>query len=80
MAAGIAARVLDIRKETVKESLSDFQNIEHRLEWVANVHEIAFINDSKATNVNSTWFALESMDRPVIWIVAASTRAMITRC
>lgn len=69
MAAGIAARVLEIRKETVRESLSDFQNVEHRLEHVAMVHGIEFINDSKATNVNSTWYALESMDKPVIWVV-----------
>jgi UDP-N-acetylmuramoylalanine--D-glutamate ligase len=68
MAAGIAARVFDIRKETVRESLADFENIEHRLETVAKVHGIEFINDSKATNVNSTWYALESMSNPVIWI------------
>jgi len=69
MAAGIAARVLEIRKDVVRESLSDFQNVEHRLEHVAMVHGIEFINDSKATNVNSAWYALESMDKPVIWIV-----------
>lgn len=69
MAAGIAARVLEIRKELVRESLGDFQNIEHRLEFVARVHGITFINDSKATNINSTWYALESFDQPVIWIV-----------
>jgi UDP-N-acetylmuramoylalanine--D-glutamate ligase len=68
MAAGIAARVLDIRKDTVKECLSDFQNIEHRLEFVANIHGIEFINDSKATNINSTWYALESYDKQIIWI------------
>ncbi len=68
MASGIAARVLDIRKETVRESFSDFENIEHRLELVNTVHGIDFINDSKATNVNSTWYALESMQKPVIWI------------
>jgi UDP-N-acetylmuramoylalanine--D-glutamate ligase len=68
MAAGIAARVLEIRKEIIRESLSDFQNIEHRLEFVARVHGIDFINDSKATNVNSTWYALESMEKPVVWI------------
>lgn len=68
MAAGIAARVLEIRKEVVRESLSDFQNVEHRLEHVALVHGIEFINDSKATNVNSAWYALESMDKPVIWV------------
>jgi len=69
MAAGIAARLLDIRKDVVRESLSDFRSIEHRLEYVMTVHGIDFINDSKATNVNSTWYALESMDKPVVWIV-----------
>ncbi|MBK9176182.1 MAG: UDP-N-acetylmuramoyl-L-alanine--D-glutamate ligase [Flavobacteriales bacterium] len=69
MAAGIAARVLDIRNDMVRESLSDFQNVEHRLERVANVHGVEFINDSKATNVNSAWYALESMRKRVIWIV-----------
>ena len=69
MASGIAARVLDIRKEIIRESLSDFQNVEHRLEFVTKVHGIEFINDSKATNVNSTWYALESMQKPTIWIV-----------
>ena len=69
MAAGVAARVLDIRKEIIRDSLSDFQNIEHRLEHVAKIHGIDFINDSKATNVNSTWYALESMQKPTIWIV-----------
>lgn len=69
LASGIASRLLEIRKETVRESLSDFVNVEHRLEFVAKVHGIEFINDSKATNVNSTWFALESMDKPTVWIV-----------
>jgi len=69
MAASIAARIFEIRKEVVRESLSDFQNIEHRLEFVAQIHGIKFINDSKATNVNSTWYALESCNEPVVWIV-----------
>lgn len=69
MASGISGRILDLRKELIRESLSDFQNIEHRLEHVTNVHGIEFINDSKATNVNSTWYALESMAKPTIWIV-----------
>jgi UDP-N-acetylmuramoylalanine--D-glutamate ligase len=69
LAAGIAARVLEIRKDVVRESLSDFTNVEHRLEFVAKVHGIEFINDSKATNINSTWFALESMENPTVWIV-----------
>lgn len=68
MASGIAGSILKIRKEIVRESLSDFKNIEHRLEPVVSVHGIEFINDSKATNVNSTWYALESMDKPTIWI------------
>jgi UDP-N-acetylmuramoylalanine--D-glutamate ligase len=68
MAAGIAGRVLDIRKDAVRESFSDFENVEHRLEAVSTVHGIDFINDSKATNVNSTWYALESMKQPTIWI------------
>ncbi|NQY01535.1 MAG: UDP-N-acetylmuramoyl-L-alanine--D-glutamate ligase, partial [Flavobacteriaceae bacterium] len=66
---GIAGRVLEIRKEIIRESLSDFQNVEHRLEFVAKVHGIEFINDSKATNVNATFYALECMERPTVWIV-----------
>ncbi len=69
MASAIAARVLDIRSAVVRESLTDFVNVEHRLEFVAKVHGIEFINDSKATNINSTWFALETMDKPTVWIV-----------
>ena len=68
MAAGISARLLDIRKDTIKQCLSDFQHVEHRLEYVASIHGVDYINDSKATNVNSTWFALESMHKDVIWI------------
>jgi UDP-N-acetylmuramoylalanine--D-glutamate ligase len=74
MAAGIAARIIDLRKEIVRESLSDFENIEHRLETVTKVHGIEFINDSKATNVNSTWYALESMTQPTIWIVGGQDK------
>jgi len=69
MAAGIAARVVEVRKSDIRESLSDFQNIEHRLEYVTKVHGVEYINDSKATNVNSTWYALESMQHPTVWIV-----------
>lgn len=68
MAAAISGQVLDIKKESIRESLMDFTGLEHRLEFVAKVHGISFINDSKATNVNSTWYALESMNDPVIWI------------
>lgn len=68
MAAGLAGSVLRIRKEIIREALSDFSGVEHRLEPVVKVHGIEFINDSKATNVNSTWYALESMHAKVIWI------------
>lgn len=69
LASGLAGRILDIRKDVVRESLQDFVNVEHRLEFVAKVCGIEFINDSKATNVNATWFALESMESPTVWIV-----------
>ena len=74
LAAGISSRILDIRKDVIKESMMDFQGVEHRLEFVTNVHGIEFINDSKATNVNSTWYALESMSKPVIWIVGGKDK------
>ncbi len=69
MAAGIAARLVDISDDVIKESLTDFEGIEHRLEKVTKVRGVEYINDSKATNVNSTWYALECMSEPVIWIV-----------
>ena len=69
MASGIASRILEVRNDIVRDSLSDFQNIEHRLEFVVKIHGIDFVNDSKATNVNSTWYALETMTNEVIWIV-----------
>lgn len=68
MAAGVAAKLVGIRKETIKQCLSDFQNVEHRLEFVANIHGIEFINDSKATNINSVWYALECLNKKIIWI------------
>lgn len=74
MAAGIAGRVLDIRKEIIRESMLDFQGVEHRLESVLKVHGVEFINDSKATNVNSAWYALESMNTPVVWIVGGQDK------
>lgn len=69
MASGIAGRVLDLKKDVIRESLTDFKNVEHRLEEVGKVHGITFVNDSKATNVNSTWYALESYQQPIVWIV-----------
>ncbi|HSG68440.1 MAG TPA: UDP-N-acetylmuramoyl-L-alanine--D-glutamate ligase [Bacteroidales bacterium] len=68
MAAAIGGRLLDLRKPHIQDCLSDFQNIEHRLEHVTSIHGVEFINDSKATNVNSSWYALESMKNNVIWI------------
>jgi UDP-N-acetylmuramoylalanine--D-glutamate ligase len=69
MAAGISGSILNLRKEGIRECLSDFQGVEHRLERFLRVHNIEFINDSKATNINSVWYALESMTTPVVWIV-----------
>jgi UDP-N-acetylmuramoylalanine--D-glutamate ligase len=69
MASGIAAKILDIRNDNVRESMSDFKNAEHRLEPVLTINGVEFINDSKATNINSTWYALESMQNPVVLIL-----------
>jgi UDP-N-acetylmuramoylalanine--D-glutamate ligase len=69
MAASMAATALDIRKEKIREALQTFESLEHRMETVATIKGVEFINDSKATNINSTWFALESMDKPVILIL-----------
>lgn len=69
LAAALTGRLVDIRKENVRESLADFTNVEHRLEFVAKVNGIEFINDSKATNINAAWFALECMEHPTVWIV-----------
>ncbi|TWJ04329.1 UDP-N-acetylmuramoylalanine--D-glutamate ligase [Mucilaginibacter frigoritolerans] len=69
MASGIAAKVLELRNPSIRDSMSNFKNIEHRLESVGKISGISFINDSKATNVNSTWYALESMTTDVILIL-----------
>ncbi len=69
MAASLAATAVDIRKEKIREALQTFESLEHRMETVATIRGVEFINDSKATNVNSTWFALESMEKPVILIL-----------
>lgn len=68
MAAGIASMVFEIRDQQLRESLADFKGVEHRLEHFLKVHGIEFVNDSKATNVNSTWYALESIHKPIVWI------------
>lgn len=69
MAATTVAQLMRIRKETIRESLSNFQGVEHRLEKVLKIQNVQYINDSKATNVNATFFALDSMNTPTIWIV-----------
>jgi UDP-N-acetylmuramoylalanine--D-glutamate ligase len=69
MAAGIAALMLGIRKEKIREAIQSFESLEHRMEPVNTIRGVEFINDSKATNVNSTWYALESMEKPVILIL-----------
>lgn len=69
MAASTVAHLLKIRKQTIRESLENFQGVEHRLENVLKINKVQYINDSKATNVNATYYALESMDAPTVWIV-----------
>lgn len=74
MAAGVASMIFELRKELVRESLENFENVEHRLEYVSKVNGITFINDSKATNVNSTWYALETMKAPTVWIAGGQDK------
>ena len=69
MAAATVAHLLKIRKQTIRESLENFQGVEHRLEHVLKINKVQYINDSKATNVNATYFALDSMEAPTVWIV-----------
>lgn len=74
MAAATVAHLLKIRKQTIRESLENFQGVEHRLEHVLRINKVEYINDSKATNVNATYFALESMDAPTVWIVGGEDK------
>ncbi|MPL84992.1 UDP-N-acetylmuramoylalanine--D-glutamate ligase [bioreactor metagenome] len=74
MAAGLTAAVLDVKKEVIRQSLLDFQGVEHRLEYVATVRNVKFVNDSKATNVNSCWYALQSMKTPVVLILGGTDK------
>jgi UDP-N-acetylmuramoylalanine--D-glutamate ligase len=74
MAAGLAASIVNVRKESIRQSLQDFQGVEHRLEYVATVKNVRFINDSKATNVNSCWYALQSMKTPVVLILGGTDK------
>ena len=69
MAAGLSACVMGIRKEKIRDAVQTFETLEHRMEFVATIKGVDFINDSKATNTNSTWYALESMEKPIILIL-----------
>ena len=74
LAAGISANLSGIKKEHIRRALSDFKGVEHRLEWVCNVGGVRFINDSKATNVNSCWYALQSMTTPTVLILGGKDK------
>jgi len=74
MAATISASLMDIKKENIRKALSNFEAVEHRLEYVRTVNGVRYINDSKATNVNSTWYALESMTDPVVLILGGKDK------
>ena len=74
MAAAIAAKVMDIDNGTIREALSSFQPVEHRLEKVASVGGVLYVNDSKATNVDAAWYALECQKQPVVWIVGGTDK------
>src|SRR6187397_3611290 len=74
MAACVAASTLELRKEKIREAVTTFQSLEHRMEPVASVRGVEFINDSKATNVNSTWYALESMNKPTILVLGGADK------
>lgn len=74
MAAAITAKVMKIDNESIRQSLSSFQAVEHRLEKVASIKNVLYINDSKATNVDAAWYALECQTRPVVWIVGGTDK------
>jgi len=77
MAASTVAHLLKIRKHTIRESLENFQGAEHRLEYVLRINKVQYINDSKATNVNATYYALDSMEAPTVWIVGGEDKGNI---
>ncbi len=74
MAASISASLLDIKKENIRKALASFEAVEHRLEYVRTLNGVRYINDSKATHVNSTWYALESMTDPVVLILGGKDK------
>ena len=74
MAAALAAKAMDIDNQVIRDGLATFQAVEHRLENVLSIREVLYINDSKATNVDAAWYALECQTRPVIWIVGGTDK------
>ena len=74
MAAAIAAKAINISNEQIRESFTNFKGVEHRMEKVLKIKDVLYINDSKATNVNSSWYALESMKTPVVWIAGGKDK------
>ncbi|MEG1572476.1 MAG: cyanophycin synthetase, partial [Bacteroidales bacterium] len=74
MAESILTRVYDLRKKVIQDSFQNFQQQEHRLEFVAKIRGVEFINDSMACNINSAWYALENMHNPTIWIVGGQMK------
>ena len=74
MAAAIAAKALNISNEIIRKSLMDFKGVEHRMEKVLKIRDVLYINDSKATNVNSAWYALESIQGPIVWIAGGKDK------
>jgi len=74
LAAAVAAKIMKIKDSVIRESLATFQNIEHRLEKVLTIKGVLYINDSKATNVNSAWYALECQTRPIVWIAGGTDK------
>jgi UDP-N-acetylmuramoylalanine--D-glutamate ligase len=74
MAAAVAANIMGVKNETIRRSLATFQGVEHRLEYVATIRGVRYINDSKATNVNSCWYALQSMKTPVVLILGGTDK------
>lgn len=74
MASSISAKVLQIRKENIKQSLSDYGTLGHRKEYVATIDDVMYFDDAKAENVNATWFTFESTVKPIVWIACGSNQ------
>jgi len=77
-AATLSQNLISLRNESLQELLSDFENSEHKLEYVKSIEGVVFINDSRATNTNAVWFAMESMHQPVTWITNINSMDLLT--